>query len=501
MTSVQTPSSQNALERSSTYTIAEWQRGYESLNQEYSYPITEVEGEIPAGLTGTLFRNGPGRLEVNGDRLHHPFDGDGMISAVSFRDGKAWFRNRYVRTEGYLAETAAGKILYRGVFGTQKPGGWLANIFDLKLKNIANTSVLYWGNRLTALWEAGLPHELEPHTLETLGPSTLDDILKAQDAWSAHPRIDPGAPDEAPRLINFSVKSALSTQVVVYELNPQNELLQQKSFTIPGFAFIHDFVITPNYYIFFQNPVTLNPLPFVLGLRGAGQCLDFRADQPTKVWILPRGEGEVQMLETESCFVFHHANAYEAGQELVIDSICYANFPIVDPDTEFREIDFSSLPEGQLWRFHLDLAAKTVRHDVITTRCCEFPALNPQHSGRPYRFVVLATAAIASGNAPLQGLLKLDLQEQTQSMWSAAPKGFVGEPLFVAKLDAVAEDDGWILCPVYDSAHHRTDIVILNAQDLEAGPIARLHLQHHIPYGLHGCFVPDLFLAESDDAA
>lgn len=490
MTSLQT--------RSSSYAISEWQRGYESLTTEHSYTITDIEGEIPAGLEGTLFRNGPGRLDVNGELLHHPFDGDGMISAVSFKDGKAWFRNRYVRTEGFLAESAAGKILYRGVFGTQKPGGWLANIFDIKFKNIANTSIVHWGNRLMALWEAGLPHELEPHTLDTIGPSTLDNLLKDEDAWSAHPCIDPGEPGQEPRLINFSLKTGLSTQVTVYELDPRNKLLQQKTFNIPGFAFVHDFTITPNYYIFFQNPVSLNPIPFVLGLRGAGQCIEFNPKQPTRVWLLPRGEGKVRVLETEACFVFHHANAYEVNDQLVVDSICYANFPTVDPDTEFRNIEFGSLPEGQLWRFRIDLTQDTIRREVLTSRCCEFPTLNPDRVGRPYGWLVMGAAHETSGNAPLQALVKLNLQHGTQTTWSAAPNGFVGEPLFVPRPEAQGEDEGWILSAVYDSEHHRTDIIILDAQTLEQGPIARLHLNHHIPYGLHGCFVPDLLLEQSE---
>ncbi len=485
-----------SLQTRSAYTVSDWQRGYESLTTEHSYEIDDIEGEIPAGLEGTLFRNGPGKLDVNGDPLHHPFDGDGMISAVSFQDGKAWFKNRYVRTEGFLAETAAGKILYRGVFGTQKPGGWLANIFDFKFKNIANTNILYWGNRLLALWEAGLPHELDPHTLETLGPSTLDSLLSEQDAWSAHPRIDPGTPDQEPRLVNFSLKTGLTTQVTVHELSPRNELLQKKTFSIPGFAFIHDFVITPRYYIFFQNPVSLNPIPFALGLRGAGQCIEFKGDQPTRIWLLPRSaQGQVQVLETQACFVFHHANAYEEDDQLVIDSICYANFPTVEPETEFRSIEFDTLPEGQLWRFRIDLNSKAVHREVITDRCCEFPALNPQYAGRPYGFTVLGAAHNTSGNGPLQALIKLDLNSGAQTTWSAAPRGFLGEPIFVAKPGATAEDEGWILTPIYDAEHHRTDIAILDAQTLEQGPIARLHLRHHIPYGLHGCFAPSLYLA------
>jgi all-trans-8'-apo-beta-carotenal 15,15'-oxygenase len=66
-----------------SYERNDWKRGYESQPNEYDYWIDDVEGEIPEALQGTLFRNGPGLLEVNGQRLHHPFDGDGMISAIA----------------------------------------------------------------------------------------------------------------------------------------------------------------------------------------------------------------------------------------------------------------------------------------------------------------------------------------------------------------------------------------------------------------------------------
>lgn len=481
------------LTQPSPYSVADWQRGYESLETEYSYPIEGIEGEIPTTLMGTLFRNGPGRLELNGTRFHHPFDGDGMVCAITFRNGTAHFRNRFVRTEGFVAESAAGKILYRGVFGTQRPGGWLANAFDLKPKNIANTSVLYWGERLLALWEGGLPHEINPATLETLGLSTVGNLLSASDPWSAHPRIDPGRDGAAPRLINFSVKTGLSTQITVHELDQQNELVQKKVFDIPGFAFIHDFAITPHYYIFFQNPVALNPFPFVLGWRGAGQCIAFKANQPTRIWVVPRAEGKVQVLDTAACFVFHHANAYEEGETLVIDSICYAQFPTLDPDTDFRQVDFNALPEGQLWRFRANLVAQTVETETLTQRCCEFPTLNPSWVGQPYRFVTMGTAHEMQGNAPLQAVTKLDLHSGIQATWSAAPHGFVGEPLFVPKPGATAEDEGWILDWVYNAQNHRTDVVILDAQALEQGPIAVLPLKHHVPYGLHGCFTHQIF--------
>jgi all-trans-8'-apo-beta-carotenal 15,15'-oxygenase len=235
MQSYRIPENENSLK---SYTRKDWQGGYESLNQEFDYWIDDVEGQIPPELQGTLFRNGPGLLDVNGQRIHHPFDGDGMISRISFVDGRAHFRNCFVKTAGYLAEKQAGKILHRGVFGTQKSGGWLANIFDFKLKNIANTNVIYWGDKLLALWEAAEPHLLDPYTLETLGKEYFHGVLSIGEAFGAHPRFDPSCEQDngAPCLVNFSIKPGLSTKITIFELNLAGEVVRKNSHNVPGFV-------------------------------------------------------------------------------------------------------------------------------------------------------------------------------------------------------------------------------------------------------------------------
>ena len=154
------PSPQGAYDRD------DWAGAFRNVEVELeSEPLVAARGEIPPDLNGCLYRNGPGRLERAGRFVHHPFDGDGMICALRFSEGGALFTNRFVRTEGWLAEEAADQVLYRGVFGTQKPGGPLANAFDLRLKNIANTHVVRLGGDLLALWEASSPHALDPVTL------------------------------------------------------------------------------------------------------------------------------------------------------------------------------------------------------------------------------------------------------------------------------------------------------------------------------------------------
>ena len=478
-----------------SYTREDWLKGYQSQPQEYNYPITNIKGAIPPELHGTLFRNGPGLLDINGVSIRHPFDGDGMISAINFKEGRAHFRSAFVKTQGYVEEQQAGKILYRGVFGTQKPGGWLSNLFDRKLKNIANTNVIYWGGKLLALWEAAEPHRLDPHTLETLGLEYLDGTLKPGDAFSAHPRIDPSCTldDGQPCLVNFAIKPGLSTKIVVYELSPKGKLLRSHEHITPGFAFIHDFAITPNYCIFFQNAVGYNPIPFVLGFKGAGECVDFRPGEATRILLIPRKPPyeAVKVFEVKAGFVFHHANAFEVGDEVCLDSICYQSLPQIDPSSTYQGVDFDTLDPGQLWRFRLNLSTATVSSELIESRCCEFPTLKGDRVGQAYRYVYMGAAHNETGNAPLQAILKVDLETGERLLASFAPRGFVSEPIFVSKPDAVREDDGWLITVVYNAQRHASDVVILDASNLST--VACLELTHHIPYGLHGSWTSTTF--------
>ena len=480
-----------------SYTREDWCSGYRSQPNEYSYWISDIEGAIPTELEGTLFRNGPGLLEVAGYPVKHPFDGDGMISSIAIKDGRAYFRNRFVRTAGYLAEQRAKRPLYRGVFGTQKPGGPLANAFDLKLKNIANTNIIYWADRLMALWEAAPPHRLDPVTLDTFGLDTFNGLIAPEGAFTAHPRVDPGHHGQ-PRLVGFAAKAGLSSTITLYELDTAGNALAQHSHTVPGFAFLHDFALTPNYAIFFQNPVSFGPLPFLLGFKGAAECIRFDPKQPTKILVIPRnGTDPMQVIDADPCFVFHHANAFERDGKLVIDSVCYDGFPSLEDSADYKTVDFDKVPAGQLWRFTVDLATKSAQAETLISRCVEFPTLHPDRMGLDYRYLFIGTTEADQGNAPLQALLKWDAQTGKTEVWSAAPRGFAGEPLFVPRPGATAEDEGWVLMLMYDAERGCSDLVILEAQAISAGPIARLKLSNHVPYGLHGSFVPQYFGPEN----
>ncbi len=475
----------------------DWSSAYFNVEKELSdFALTEIKGEIPKELSGTFYRNGPGQLERNGVWVHHPFDGDGMILSLHFAQGKISLTNRFVRTEAWIAEEKAKRFIYRGVFGTQKPGGFFANAFDLRLKNIANTHVIRLGNELLALWEAAEPHALDPITLETHGISNLNGALRPGEALSAHPRFDPGH-HGSPRMVTFGVKTGPKSTIRLMEFETEGKhsghIISDRKDTFNGFAFLHDFAITPNWAVFLQNAISFNPLPFIFGQKGAAQCLSSKKNGQAKFWVIPRESGcfageRPRVFNAPEGFVFHHLNAWERNKKIIIESIYYKDFPSIKPGEDFRKIDFNSIPEGILKKCEINLSTNETKAKVISNQCCEFASVNPYKQGLCARFSWMAVAQRSTGNGPLQAIKKIDLSTGKECFWSAAPRGFVGEPLFIPKPNSQEEDEGWILVLVWNGKARSTELAILNSKNLISQAIITLPIG--IPHGLHGSWVP-----------
>ncbi len=474
----------------------DWSSAYCNVEKECTRTkLKLINGSVPKKLNGTFYKNGPGRLERNGAWVHHPFDGDGMITSMQFSNGEVIFSNRFVRTKAWEEEEKAGKFLYRGVFGTKKSGLKISNACDLRLKNIANTNVIKLGDELLALWEAASPYSLDPETLITKGLSTVNGVLKDKEAFSAHPRFDPGHHKE-PRMVNFGVttgpKSTIRLMEFSVEGNNSGQLISDRKDIFPGFSFLHDFAITPNWAIFLQNAIEFNPIPYILGLKGAAQCLRSNPNGKAKFLLIPRDSGlfpkqSPRIIDAPNGFVFHHLNAFEEENELTIDSIFYQDFPSISPNDDFRKIDFNQLPEGILKRCKINLLNNKIEQEILSNQCCEFAMVNPSFQGFSAKYSWMATASKAIGNAPLQAIKKLNLVNRKAFYWNAAPRGFVSEPIMIPDEYSQNEDDGWVLILLWDGATQSSQLVILDAKNLKHQ--ATLELPIKIPHGLHGTWV------------
>ncbi|AAP99358.1 MULTISPECIES: carotenoid oxygenase family protein [Prochlorococcus] len=471
----------------------DWSSAYCNVEKECTnIKLKLISGQVPPRLKGSFYRNGPGKLERNGQWVHHPFDGDGMITLMRFNNGEVTFSNRFVKTQAWEEEEKADKFLYRGVFGTKKTGLAISNFGDVRLKNIANTHVVKLGNKLLALWEAAGPHALDPETLETHGLSSLNGALSPKEAFSAHPRFDPGHHKD-PRMVTFGVSTGPKSTIRLMEFATKGSnagnLISDRKDSFNGFAFLHDFAITPNWAIFLQNAMDFNPLPFIIGQKGAAQCLSSKSDGKGKFWLIPRHSGSfsnqpAKIIDAPDGFVFHHLNAWEENQSVIIESIFYKDFPTIGPNEDFRNIDFNQLPAGILKRCRINLLTNETEQETLSTQCCEFAMVNPYFQGLSAKYCWMATAAKNIGNGPLQAIKKLNLINKGSCEWSSSPRGFVSEPLMVPEDSTGNEDDGWILVMTWNGKFQTNELVILNANNLSHQ--ATLEVPIKIPYGLHG---------------
>lgn len=471
------------------------------VTTEYDDVALELmEGTLPPDLVGTLLRNGNGRFEHHGVAYDHLFDGDGMVARFRFDGHSVHYRNRYVRTNEFVAEEAAGRMLYRS-FGTNLPGGLAANFGKLNFKNTANTSLVAHGGHLLALWEGGWPHRLDPDSLATLGRFDYGGVLQNSFSWldrritpelpfSAHPKVHP----TTGVLHNFGTAAGTQHRLVLYEVSPDGQARITHALPMPAATFAHDFLLTQSgHRIFFLTPVAFDVLRAFAGFTSPAASIKVDRRQPTKVVVVGPA-GEVQQLETDFGFPFHFVNGYQdADGTLVADALLMDDYPDALGIKAFLA---GNLPDDQAMarfvRFRLDLAAGTVQRQSLSDYEGELPEINPQRVGQPYRYTWAIGRPPSHPLPLLDHLIKLDVQTGA-ARHAYQPDTLVSEPVVIPRLGAdgqpsAREDDGYLTYLRFDARTQTTDLLVADAADLR--PLARLRLPHNIPLGFHGLWQP-----------
>ncbi|EDX84569.1 Retinal pigment epithelial membrane protein [Synechococcus sp. PCC 7335] len=496
---------------------AAWNAAFQSQLQEFEYEITHIEGEIPDELRGsTLFRNGPSRFERGQQRVSHYLDGDGYLAKITFtREGKVHFTSRFISTAEHKLEETTNAFQFRTTFGNPLKHP-LSLLLDLHLKNPANTHIVAWGDKLLALYEAGAPYRIDPHTLETLGLETLSGELnsnplprsrlgallrrRGQQAMTAHPHIDPASN----RLItwtwgiqvNLHKPNSLNLEIIEYDSNWQS--LSLTTHEMPSAVVNpHDFALTPNYYIFFQNAFSLRILDYLLGRKSPADCLTLKPI-PTKVHLIPRPDGSKAgnaplVLDTEQWFSIHQACAWENADGSV--EIYSSGWPATTGGflTSWSGYapDFDAIAPTFLYHTQIYPSTQTVTHRItpaLENYCIAHPHTNTQTETQPSQYLYMAYCNNIGQSSPPTGYLKYNTQTQEIETWNAHPLNFAEEPVFVPHSQG-NKDDGWLLCLMYDHLRDRSALNIFDTTKLSTGPICRLWLTHPLAHGLHGSWV------------
>ena len=449
---------------------------YLPIDREYDLAALPVSGELPRQLDGTLFRIGPNPQFAPLDpRQHHWFAGDGMVHAFTLRDGRAGYRNRWVRTDKWLAENAAGRSLRSGFAGPSDPD---AQIPDT---GVANTNIVWHAGRLLALEEAHLPFELDRTTLATCGVQSFAAALEGP--FTAHPKTDPVTGELV--FFGYAAGGKLTACMSYGTLSPAGNVTRFERFDAPYSSMVHDFVVTERHVVF---PVL--PLSGSLQRAEAGQMpYAWEPELGGHVGVIRRDRGvaSLRWFRAATCFVFHVLNAWDDGNRIVADVMQYGEPPLFP-----RADGVASKPEAtraSLKRWTLDLEAGTdaFKSTELDDMSGEFPRLDERRAGLPNRFATFAGES--RPDSGLDTIVWLDLMSGRRDRLTLPPGDSVSEPVFVPRRPDAAEGDGWLLAVAWRGAERRSDLIVLDTDGIAHGPVATVRLSHRVPFGFHGNWV------------
>lgn len=440
-----------------------------------------VRGAVPRGLEGTYIRNGPNpQFEPLGGYTY-PFDGDGMLHAVSFDSGRVRYRNRWVLTKGLLAERRAGRALYGGLLAPVTPNPALIGPDGDPgpFKNVANGNVVRHAGRLLALCDGGRPYEVTP-ALATVGEYDFKGALTS--SMAAHPKIDP-VWDELCFLTNDVVPPYLALGTV----NTKGKVDRIEPIDLPEALFVHDFVVTDQHLVFFDTPAVLDMDAIVRGRP----ALQWRESRGTRVAVMPRNgtSDDIVWIPVETCFAMHFMNGYTepGGETVVVDYVFRRRLDLSCSGASSKE----TVP--RLHRAVIDLPHASVRDELVDDRPMELPRVDERRTGLRHRFGYAPTITGEEGGTrggDFDTLVRYDLAVGTTAEYRLPERITVGEAVFVPRPGGTDEDDGWLLAYTYDAANDASELLVLDAADLAAGPVAAVVLPQRVPAGLHGTWLP-----------
>ena len=435
---------------------------HEPMTAEVTIEALRVTGQIPAALDGRYIRIGPNPMNPN-PANHHWFIGDGMVHGVRIKDSQVlWYKNRWLRSNAVSA----------ALHETPAPG--IRN----PRADTANTNVLGHAGKIWGLVEAGAkPVELGPD-LETIAHNPFEATL--QGSFSAHPHLDPET-GEMHAICYEGEDQNIIRHVVV---GVDGKVRREEPIRVKHGPMIHDCMITKNYVIILDLPVT-----FSMKLLLAGHAFPYawNPGHEARVGLLPR-EGtnaDVIWCSVEPCAVFHPANAFETADGNVIMDVCAHDTMFatsrVGPDSKNCAFE----------RWSINIAGHSVDRIVIDAESQEFPRSDERFIGKPYRYAF--TTALPKDHLFASGadtrLFKQDLDSGNREVHDFGPERHPGEFVFVPRSDDAAEGDGWLMGYVINMADDTTDFVILDALDFTAPPVASVHIPHRIPPGFHGNWI------------
>jgi all-trans-8'-apo-beta-carotenal 15,15'-oxygenase len=443
-----------------------------------------VRGELPRGLSGVLFRNGPGRFRRGGQTKRTVLDGDGVIQRLEIADGVARYARRFVQTPKLIAEEVAGRFLTPT--WTSTVPGLFANVGQ-HIQSQAGVTTYEVDGMLLALDEGGSPaFEIDRDTLETLRPASLG--LPEDDASpKAHAKQIAESGDWLFASTRIGRKGM---QIDVVRHRRDGTRVATPTVISPRIGYLHDFAGTNRHAIFTLQAVRLHGLRFMAGLASFTECLEWSPGEGNLILLIDLATGAQQTFEAPAAWAWHMANAYEHGNDVVMDFVGYDDpGHFIGPNAQLAAImqgkeGVHGAP-GTIRRYVMSPSGK-LTETVLANGNFEFPSIDGRATGAAHERIYVTTGA--TGGMLHTGIAGLDTR--TGKLDSYDFGGFVntGEPMFAADPGG-GRDQGWLITQTLDVERGTSGFAVLDARNVAAGPVATVELGETMPISLHGQWV------------
>jgi len=446
-----------------------------------------VEGTLPTEINGTWYRSVPDH-QYPPMRGHDTFlSGDGMVSALRFENGHVDFKQRYVQTERYKNERAARRSLYglyRNVY-TDDPSVQGGN------RSVSNTTPVWHGGKLLALKEDGLPVEVHPHTLETVGAWNYDGKLRSQ-TMTAHTRLDP----DTGELYFFGYEAAgLATRDVAFCVaDKHGNLTREEWFDAPYVSMMHDFAVTKEHVIFPVFPTTSS----LERLKNGGAHWIYEPDKETFVGIMPR-DGSVQDMRwfrRPACSAYHFMNAHSEGGHVHLDfNVGKMNpFPFIQEASGIKVNPQDMGGSMMRWTFDLRKPGERIEENTFGSggdmpRIADKDAMRDYEIGYYQQFLPQNGDPLIAGpvGAGFNTICRIEVKTGTQTTYAPGRRCTVQEHVHIPS--RTPGHEGYLAFVVDLHDQMLSEVQVLEAQHLEKGPIARIKMPLRLRVGVHGNWV------------
>lgn len=469
-----------ALEAANPYLLGP----YAPIFEEIVADDLEVIGEIPKDIYGSYVRNGPNpRFEPKGH--YHWFDGDAMLHAIHLENGKAIYRNRWVRTHNFKEEELAGESLWQGLMGKLAANMNRPWNRGVPLKDTANTAVAFHNGKLLAGWYmCGDLYEIDPITLETKGIQNYENTLTSK--AMAHVKVD-----EAASEMMFFDYELTGSYLAYGVINGNGKVKHFTKVPTPGPRIPHDMGITENYSILMDLPLVYD----LSVMMKTGKAVPvFKKELPSRFGIIPRfgDASEVLWFEAEPCYIYHTINCWEEGDEIIMDCCINPNptpqqdLPKGTPAVE--KLNAYLRLNAYLHRYRFNLKTGECKEYKLDDLGTEFPLMNSTYLGRKSKYAYNQRLEL-SQTLRFDAIVKYDTEKQSSTVHEYGEYKYGSESPFIPRPNAKDEDDGYVISFVTDARENTSEVIIVDAKNMEQEALARIKLPQRVPLGFHACWV------------